>query len=331
MPEERFTWRKQRRERGGELQPRYGAPSWFPVSPRYKAGYIPEEAWQPAPSATTTRPTSYAYQLMAEQEQARRAAKFVGEEPTGKFDLPEYYERTNLENQIAWYQDRMNLPLTPFEKDISIEALRGTLENLKQSYATKTGGGGQIPWLSQKAMESQQQLAQIQKREQQTLIESRALAKEFPEWLAMMGGGGRRALPTQEGGIGDIYTAFAQERAARGWGGASITGQEQKTRAAWSRATGGGGPKHRPEDMFGTWFKGQHEELIQQWKAEKMREFPTLYPWFEEAGGWQTGKSFQEWMKGEPLAQAFLSEKREAEAMRRPPQIRRRWQPARQR
>ena len=209
----------------------------------------------------------------------------------------------------------------------------------------------------------------VAERQQQQTMESRALAKEFPEWFAIMAG---QAAPTGRGltvaqsqarqaaygAIGTARTAFGQaqtgaraeayerltaagkptEAARYGPGGYAVpwtsgvqTAYEGVKGAtqAWQRAGGGGRPAPAPEEVFGAWFKPRQEELIREWKAEQYREYPQLYPRFEEAGGWGTGKSFQEWIESEPEAMGYLGWKRETEAMRRPPQMAKRWQPAR--
>lgn len=180
-------------------------------------------------------------------------------------------------------------------------------------------------------------------------LESQAMVKEFPEWFAMYRGqpspleraptvAQGQARQAAYGAVSGIGTAMGEAKRlayqARGTPGSAaaqfVLQRGKESQAGATRAwRGGGRPAPRAEDIFGAWFKPRQEKLIEEWKAEKYREYPRLYPWFEEAGGWETGKSFQEWIESEPAAMGYLGQKREAEARRRPPQMSKRWQPAR--
>ncbi len=340
MPEERFSWTKQTQRRG--QPPKWDLPSWLwrpeMIAERYRTG------WQPPTPAPIPMDLAMA---QAGEAQARGLEEF--RERRGF----EAQERYNLISQIGWFEAEYGVLLHRqiATETASIEELRSHLELLQRS----VGGQAQLPEREQRAREiglHKEEEARVAGRQR---LESQALAKEFPEWFAIMQGqptpAGRGQTIAQSQARQAAYGAVTKAQADVGqWrrttyqgrlAGAGVAGgQRMLQRAtvakgaatqAWQRAGGGGRPAPNPQEMFGSWFLPKQEELVKEWKAEQYREYPQLYPWFEEAGGWGTGKSFQEWIESEPLAMGYLGAKRETEAMRRPPQMARQWQPARQR
>ena len=61
-------------------------------------------------------------------------------------------------------------------------------------------------------------------------------------------------------------------------------------------------------DVFQSWFAGQPggEEAKRAWEVKQYTEYPTLYPQYLQVGGARIGKTFQEWIKSEPAATAYL-------------------------
>lgn len=349
MPDERFTWEAQRKTR---RTPPFFPPEW--VSERYRGG------WQP--TRPTPMPAETAMALAA-KEQVRSREEFAGTEAGIAWEEEwgeEATERKNLTSQIVWYLGSLAAqgitPRVPIDTETaSVEELQSYIESLDR--ADRAGAawqqaGGQLSEQAQRQEEIRIHQEESAERQQIQTMESRAMAKEFPEWFASYTG-----QPTPTGGGQTIAQSQARQAAHRAVGeaqaaagqwrktayqarqagvgvGASqrqLAGAEATYRGAvkgWQQAGGGGTPKPAPQDVFGQWFKPRQEELIKGWKAEQYKEYPQLFPWFEEAGGWGTGKSFQEWIESEPLAMGYLGAKREQEAI--PKEIRRpSWQPAR--
>ncbi len=357
MPEERFGRIKQTQQR---RQPDWTLPSWLwrpeMIAERYRTG------WQPPTPAPIPMDLAMA---QAGEAQARGVEEF---RERGGF---ENIEKRNLISQINWYLGFIT-PRVPIDTDTaSIEELQSYLESLERADAAQVGWGvgaqgGQLPERGQRAGEIRLRKEEQAERAERVKLESRVLAREFPEWFKAHTGQittapGRAQTIAQSQARQAAYGAIApaqavvgawrqtayqarlayeaavtpeQKRAAGYTAAGRMLAGAEKTKAgavkAWKQAgVGGKAPPPPPEETFGAWFKKQpeYEKIMRGWEVRQYTDYPQLYPWYKEAGGWGTEKTFEEWKVEEPLAQAYLT----ALGQQPLPKTRKQWQPARQR
>jgi len=306
--EKRFTWATQREDR---TQRRYEIPSWFPVQERWKPQYgaIPQFAPQYTP---LTAPMT-----LASQEQARRMTAF---------------SRPSLIENINWYYKALGYdPYTGIDKatgePIPTGGLGAELEDIKSEWLREKGEPARIA--GEKAWRAQRQYGQqLPPNVEHVIEQAESLGIDTTEFEEAY------AKAPSEMARGFILTGFNQEVNqafnAKQTRESRILAREfpeefgayaEQMRSQYE----GVGRFAPPEETFYGQFT---PELQREHEARQFQEYPQLYPWYQEAGGRETGKTFQEWIPSEPLATAYLSERQRQEAI--PKETRKpRWQPAR--
>ncbi len=308
MPEERTSWTKQTQQR--RQPPKWDLPSWLwrpeMVQERYRQQPTPTAGG--APWFPPISPVE-----VAEREERRGAQEFMGTEAGVAWG--ERIDRQNLIAQIRWYLGRVGdvaIPPPDYETG-SIQEFRSYLEALQRAERGQAGGqagrqglGGawqgraDIPRNVQSIIQQAESLgmnvsgfaeeyanapttsakgymlsgftkAVNFQFDAQQIRKSHVMAREFPEKFAEMEAERVKASP--------FHWQYRYDVDAR--------------------------------DVFQSWWAGQPggEEAKRAWEVKQYTEYPTVYPWYLEAGGIGTDKTLQEWIKSEPLATAYVQER----------------------
>jgi len=232
----------------------------------------------------------------------------------------EQFDKANLIKQINYLQTDLGIPehrWRDFTEDDSIDEIKNYLELLQQSYDTQ--------WRGQREFG-----AKLPRNVESVINQAESLGidtSEFEEGYAKAPTEMARGLMLV-GFNQEVNTAFQSRQAQESRVLAREFPEEfgayaEKMRSQY-RGVGRFAP---PEETFYGYMAGK-PELQREQQTRQYQEFPQLYPWYQEAGGRGTGKTFQEWIPTEPLARAYLGEKRKQEAI--PRETRRaKWQPAR--
>ena len=329
MPEERFTWKKQRE--------RVPTGRWTPFRPEMVAERYRR---QPTPTKGGTPwfpPVSP--EEIARREEQRQFGEFGGTEAGAAWigAEKERAERANLVSQINWLEETLYAEqgITP---RIAVDTETASIEEL-QSYIMSlekaTGGlGGTTSAGGQQAGGQQFEDGfedAIMRAEEMGIntTNARQILQEFtdPQNVDHIE---TRRMETYQLNLAIKAGRWEQSKIESGILAREFPEQYAKYEQKYQKGYTGATPFKDPRETFGQWFprQPQYEGTLLEHQTKQFQEFPQLAPWYQEAGGRKTGKTFQEWQKGEPLAQAYLGAKREQEAI--PREIQRpKWQPAR--